>query len=88
MHAGPGVGVVVGDPVGVDVGVAVGVVIGVAVGVAVGVEVGVGVPSTIVHTARRGLTKLLLFTAVTVGGAKVGIVSPPAIIATVPVGDT
>jgi hypothetical protein len=95
---GVGVGVGVGVPLGgVDVGVGVGVGVplgGVDVGVGVGetvplgLPVGVGVGGVPVHTARSGFISCVpLAGPDTPGAVKVGTDSPPAIIATVPVGE-
>jgi hypothetical protein len=73
----------VGEDTGVGVGVGVAVGTGVAVGAGAGV--GVGVAAAPVHTASKGFTLVLLFTAVTEGFTKVGMVDPPGSIATVPV---
>lgn len=87
-----GVGAAIGVAVGVAVAVDVGDDIGVAVGDAVpdGDEVGLGdaEPVNCVHTASSGFTELSLATAVTGGSSKNGTLSPPLIMATVPVGDT
>lgn len=79
---GVGVGSVVGDVDGLGDGVGVAVPAGVPTGVGVG-----GVP---VITDRSGLIPLLLLLQVfeISGALKLGIDSPPPIIATVPVGDT
>lgn len=81
-----------GEGLGLGVGVGVGVPLGVGVGVGVGVGdsngVGTGTPGTGIQTAKSGLTEVPVETAVTVGLANVGTVSPPFIIETVPVGET
>ena len=87
-----GAGVDVGTGVGVGVGPAAGVGDGdgdgVGAGVGVGVATGVDASALSSQTASNGLIEVLLLTAVPAGFAKVGTVSPPLNMATVPVGDT
>ena len=78
MAVGPGVGV----------GVGVGVTVGVGVIVGVGVGVGDDDSAGISQTESILLIKLDVPTSVTVGGAKLGIVSPPTSEVVVPVGET
>lgn len=83
-HVG-GVGEGVGEMLGDGIGVGVGRVSGVGVGVGVGFGV---VETSASQTDNIGLTEKSLATAVTDGFVKVGMESPPCIIATVPVGET
>lgn len=82
VHAG-GDGEGVGEILGLGIGVGVGNVKGVGVGVGFGVD-----EVSASHTDNIGLTEKSLATAVTAGLVNVGMVSPPCIIATVPVGET
>ena len=79
----------VGDGVGEMLGVGLGMGDETGDGEGSGVGVGLGVEDvSISQTDNIGLTEKLLATDVTDGLVNVGTVSPPCIIATVPVGET